>query len=74
MLRNLPLSLPRLPLVQCKEKFSVMSLKFREGIIDQLQESARKFGVSHLSYTSFTATFGYRHKVRLDTSCHLLQS
>ena len=51
-----------------------MSLKFREGIIDQLQESARKFGVSNLTYTSFTATFGYRHKVGLATGCHLLQS
>ena len=74
MLRNLPLPLPSLPLVQCKEKFSVMGLKFREGIIDQLQESARKFGISNLTYTSFTATFGYRHKVGLATGCHLLQS
>lgn len=59
----MPLPPSSLPLVQCKEKFSVMSLKFREGITDQLQESARKFGVANLTYTSFTATFGYRHKV-----------
>jgi cell division control protein 45 len=52
-----------LPLSQCKEKFSSMSLQYRDSLREQLEDNARKSGFDQLTYSSFLANFGYRHTV-----------
>lgn len=51
-----------LPLVQCKQKFSTMDLGLRNDVRQIFEEKAEKYGLDDITYNSFTASFGFRHK------------
>lgn len=51
-----------LPLVQCKQKFSTMDLELRSDVRTMFEEKAEKYGLEDITYNSFTASFGFRHK------------
>lgn len=50
----------RLPLVQCRQKFLSMDVKYRNELQQSLRESAQKFQLEDITYSSFVAKFGYR--------------
>ena len=51
-----------LPLVQCKQKFSTMDLGLRNEVQSMFEEKVEKYGLEDITYNSFTAAFGFRHK------------
>ena len=55
----------RLPLVQCKKKYSSMDSEYREENLKQLVNgSAHKFKLDKdINFGSFVAQCGYRYKV-----------
>ena len=51
-----------LPLVQCKQKFATMDLGLRSEVRSMFEEKAEKYGLEDITYHSFIASFGFRHK------------
>lgn len=51
-----------LPLAQCKQKFSTMDLGLRTEVRDLFGEKADKYGLEDITYGSFMASFGFRHR------------
>jgi cell division control protein 45 len=51
-----------LPLVQCKQKFSTMDLELRNNVRTMFEEKAEKYALDDITYNSFIASFGFRHK------------
>ena len=51
-----------LPLSQCKQKFSTMDLGLRNEVQSMFEEKVEKYGLDDITYNSFTAAFGFRHK------------
>ena len=51
-----------LPLSQCKQKFSTMDLGLRNEVQSMFEEKVEKYGLEDITYNSFTAAFGFRHK------------
>ncbi len=51
-----------LPLVQCKQKFATMDLELRNDVRSIFEEKAEKYGLDDITYNTFTASFGFRHK------------
>lgn len=51
-----------LPLMQCKQKFATMDLGLRNDVRSMFEEKAEKYGLEDITYNSFTASFGFRHK------------
>lgn len=52
-----------IPLTQCKQSYSFMDTKVREDLPTLVEEAAQKFGLSNIRYQSFSAQFGYNHKM-----------
>ena len=51
-----------LPLVQCKQKFATMDLNLRTEVRSMFEEKADKYTLDDITYYSFVASFGFRHK------------
>ena len=51
-----------LPLNQAKQKFATMDLGLRNDVRAMFEEKADKYGLEDITYQSFTAAFGFRHK------------
>ncbi|XP_040569491.1 cell division control protein 45 homolog [Lepeophtheirus salmonis] len=51
-----------LPLIECKQNFATMDLSLRNNIIDIFESKSSKYNMESITYGSFTASFGYRHK------------
>lgn len=62
----------RLPLVQSKQNFRSMDMKYRENLKQLIDESAPRFQLDDIGYRSFVAQAGYRTKVRSFYSRRLL--
>lgn len=52
-----------IPLAQSKQTYSFMDSKVRENFQSLVEESAQKFGLTNVKYQSFSAYFGYSHKM-----------
>jgi len=51
-----------LPLVQVKQKFATMDLGIRTEVRSMFEEKTEKYGLEDITYNSFVASFGFRHK------------
>ena len=51
-----------LPIAQCEGTFSTMDLDLRNQIVQLFEEKSEKYKLDDITYNSFNATFGYRHK------------
>lgn len=51
-----------LPLAQCDGTFSTMDLDLRNQIVQLFEEKSEKYRLDDITYGSFNATFGFRHK------------
>ena len=51
-----------LPLVQVKQKFATMDLGFRTEVRSMFEEKTEKYSLEDITYNSFVASFGFRHK------------
>ena len=47
---------------QCKQKFSTMDLGLRTEVSALFEEKSEKYVLEDITYGSFTANFGFRHK------------
>ena len=48
--------------VQCKQKFTTMDLGLRTEVGALFEEKSEKYGLEDITYGSFSANFGFRHK------------
>ena len=53
----------RIPLVQCKQQFNSMEVKYSDNLKQLMDETAHKFQLDDLTYSSFVARWGYKYKV-----------
>ena len=51
-----------LPLVQVKQTFATMDLGIRTELRSMFEEKTEKYGLEDITYNSFVAAFGFRHK------------
>ena len=51
-----------LPLVQVKQTFATMDLGIRTELRSMFEEKTEKYGLEDITYNSFVASFGFRHK------------
>ena len=51
-----------LPLVQVKQKFATMDLGIRTEVCSMFEEKREKYSIDEITYNSFVASFGFRHK------------
>ena len=51
-----------LPLAQIAGTFSTMDLDLRNQIVKLFEEKSEKYRLDDITYGSFNATFGFRHK------------
>ena len=51
-----------LPIAQCEGTFSTMDLDLRNQIVQLFTEKSEKYKLDDITYNSFNATFGFRHK------------
>jgi cell division control protein 45 len=51
-----------LPLAQCEGTFSTMDIDLRNQIVKLFEEKSEKYRLDDITYGSFNATFGFRHK------------
>ena len=51
-----------LPLVQVKQTFATMDLSIRTELRSMFEEKTEKYGLEDITYNSFVASFGFRHK------------
>lgn len=51
-----------LPIAQCEGTFSTMDLDLRNQILTLFEEKSEKYRLDDITYGSFNATFGFRHK------------
>ena len=51
-----------LPKMQCEQKFNSMDLELRTNVTEIFKEKVGKYGLEDITYNSFTAAFGFRHK------------
>lgn len=52
-----------LPLTQCKQKFAAMDVQSRDNLKRSIGDSAKKYQLDNITYSSFIAQFGYKTKV-----------
>ena len=52
-----------LPLTQCKQKFAAMDVQSRDNLKQSIDDSAKKYQLDDITYSSFIAQFGYKTKV-----------
>ncbi|XP_065663876.1 cell division control protein 45 homolog isoform X2 [Hydra vulgaris] len=50
------------PIAQCKQKFTSMSIEFRTNVKEWIEELAAKYNLDDLTYGSFVSQHGYKHK------------
>merc|ERR1711881_614240 len=48
--------------MQCEQKFNSMDLELRTNVTEIFKEKVGKYGLEDITYNSFTAAFGFRHK------------
>ncbi len=51
------------PLVQCQQKFSSMDIQYRNTVKQLIKDSAHKFQLDDIAFSSFVSRFGYRTAV-----------
>jgi cell division control protein 45 len=51
-----------LPIVQVKQKFTTMDLGIRTEVCSMFEEKKEKYVLDEITYNSFVASFGFRHK------------
>jgi len=51
-----------LPKVQVKQKFATMDLGIRTEVLSMFEEKREKYALDDITYNSFVASFGFRHK------------
>ena len=47
---------------QVKQKFATMDLGIRTEVRSMFEEKTEKYGLEDITYNSFVASFGFRHK------------
>nr|CAB3229254.1 cdc45 protein [Phallusia mammillata] len=52
-----------IPLTQCKQNYEFMDTKMRDNLQTLVEESALKFGLKNLKFQSFSAQYGFNHKI-----------
>lgn len=63
-----------LPLQQCQQSFQAMDLALRNDVVPSFVSKAAKYGLDELTYSSFTASFGFRHRYSAVDMVHCLQA
>ena len=63
-----------LPLQQCQQSFQAMDLVLRNDVVPSFVSKAAKYGLDELTYSSFTASFGFRHRYSAVDMVHCLQA
>lgn len=52
-----------IPLTQCKQSYAFMDTKVRDNLLSLVEEAADKFSIRNLKMQSFSAQYGFNHKM-----------
>ena len=63
-----------LPLQQCQQSYQAMDLILRNDVVPSFVAKAEKYGLDELTYSSFTANFGFRHRYSAADMVHCVQA
>ena len=63
-----------LPLQQCQQSYQAMDLILRNDVVPSFVAKAEKYGLDELTYSSFTANFGFRHRYSAADMVHCIQA